>query len=155
MATYKQKLHQSGTHLSCLLFKVELIVNGKKVMMQQNQAEPHPFTALLDTGATKTYIGKGLLDHLGLKPIQQPINEQESVATASGKKRTPVNIYKGITIVFPNGLDQFSIDIRSTGAKYREELKTDYEIVIGMDILTKGIFTVSGESEYNLEFPDK
>ena len=91
--------------------------------------ESKKFTAIWDTGATGTVITRKVVDDCGLKPIGVA-----KVHTASGESLTQVylaSIFLPNRVVFP----QLRV--------IEGEIAGNAEVLIGMDIISKGDFAVT------------
>jgi predicted aspartyl protease len=93
---------------------------------------PHPeikgFTALWDTGATGTVITKNVVDQLGLQPTGMV-----QVFHADGD--TYVNTYL-VNVLLPNSIGVHTLAVT-------EGKLTGMDVLIGMDIITQGDFSIS------------
>ena len=87
--------------------------------------------AAWDTGATNTVIAPEIVAALGLKP-----NGKQAVSTLNGI--IDVNTYL-IDLCFENGYKIANLRVLS-GDDYSE---FDYDVLVGMDVITKGDFVVS------------
>lgn len=87
--------------------------------------------AAWDTGATNTVITPEIVTALGLKP-----SEKHAVSTLNGI--IEVNTYL-IDLCFENGYKINNLQVFS-GEDYSD---FDYDVLIGMDIITQGDFCVS------------
>lgn len=84
--------------------------------------------ALWDTGATCTAISSNIVNALGLKPVDKAENY-----TAAGKR--VVDVYY-IDIILPNR-------VRIQDVKVTECILADFDVLIGMDIISMGDFAIS------------
>lgn len=97
--------------------------------------------AIWDTGATNTVITKEVAEALGLKPIGTT-----KVSHAGGVDNTPVYL---INITLPN-------KITITSLKVTEGKLRGTQVLIGMDIISGGDFSVShagGETKFSFQIP--
>lgn len=91
----------------------------------------HPFAAIWDTGASASAISQKVVDACGLAPTGMTM-----VQTAAGLE--PAETYL-INVALPNGVG-FAI-LQVTKAK----LGDDNDVLIGMDIISQGDFTVTNK----------
>lgn len=108
--------------------------------------KPHPkvekFNAIWDTGATGTVITKKVVDALGLKPVSKT-----KVRHANGE--SIVNVYY-INLFLPNQVAFKFIPV-TEGI-----LGDDADVLIGMDVITKGDFAVTnynGKTTFSFRVP--
>ena len=86
------------------------------------------FEGLWDTGASGTVISKNVVDKLGLKPISKA-----KVHHANGE--SIVNVY-AINLFLPN-------QVAFNFVKVTEGILNDLDLLIGMDIITMGDFSIT------------
>lgn len=101
----------------------------------------HIFTALWDTGATVSVISQGVVDACGLKPIA-PV-EVHGVHGPSMTAAFIVNLRLPNSVTFPGLFVTLGV------------LK-DADVLIGMDIITKGDFAVTnfdGRTTFTFRMP--
>lgn len=101
----------------------------------------HTFTALWDTGATVSVISQQVVDACGLKPIA-PV-EVHGVHGPSMTSAYLVNLWLPSNVLFPGLLVTLGV------------LK-DADVLIGMDIITKGDFAVTnfeGRTTFTFRMP--
>jgi predicted aspartyl protease len=106
------------------------------------QPEIEKFFAIWDTGATGTVITKKVVDALGLKPVSKT-----KVRHANGE--AIVNVYY-INLFLPNQV-AFNFIPVTEGV-----LGDDASVLIGMDVITKGDFSVSnfnGKTTFSFRVP--
>ena len=99
------------------------------------------FNALWDTGATGTVISEKVVQALGLKSTGKEI-----VYHANG--RSKVDTYS-INILLPN-----NVDFRAL--KVTEGVLNNIDVLIGMDIISKGDFAVTtsqGKTKFSFQIP--
>lgn len=100
------------------------------------------FTAIWDTGATKTAITRKVVDECDLKPIGMVV-----VHTAGGSVRCNkylVNVYLPNRVVIPD------VEVNEV------ELVGDSDVLIGMDIIGTGDFAVTnkdGKTTFSFRVP--
>jgi len=120
------------------------VIAGGEVGKLQSSAVLCPSDLVLwDTGATDTVISKTVVDGLGLKPIGRTCLEG-----VFGMEEA--YIYK-ISICTETGMI-FS-DIEAICAE-----KSTYDLVIGMDIISRGDFAVTnkdGQTWFSFRYPSK
>jgi hypothetical protein len=152
MPRHTQPIHR-GTdphgvvHHYCLLPLVEIFLHGQPLEIIVNNIRVAEFTALLDTGASNTFIGQGMADHARLQRLRE-----ENATMGHGS--APISVYETVNFRLPHGLGEFPIQPRTSGARY-VDLGVGYQMIIGMDILNQGIFCIDGfADEYALTFPD-
>lgn len=100
--------------------------------------------AAWDTGATNTVITPEIVKALGLKP-----SEKQVVSTLNGI--IDVNTYV-IDLCFENGYKIANLCVFS-GDEYSD---FDYDVLIGMDVITQGDFvvsTVNNETVFSFRMP--
>jgi predicted aspartyl protease len=100
--------------------------------------------AAWDTGATNTVITPEIVDALGLEP-----SEKHAVSTLNGI--IEVNTYL-IDLCFENGYRIANLRVLS-GEDYSD---FDYDVLIGMDVITQGDFVVStlnSETSFSFRMP--
>jgi predicted aspartyl protease len=109
------------------------------------QGGKHPeisqFTALWDTGASGTVISKAVVDKLALKPIGK-----SKVFHANGE--SIVNVY-AINLFLPN-------QVAFQFIKVTEGVLSGFDLLIGMDIITIGDFSISnvgGKTTFSFRVP--
>jgi len=90
------------------------------------------YIGLWDTGATGSIITRKVINELNLKPTGITL-----VRNTSGTKYEPM--YK-INIVLPNSVGISFLDVT-------EGILTDFDVLIGMDIICKGDFAISNSDE--------
>lgn len=97
------------------------------------QGLPHPeiktFTAIWDTGASSSAISQRVVDELGLVPTGWGFSD-----TALG--RAKVQKY-GVNIILPSNVGFTSIEVSCNNMKV--------DVLIGMDIITKGDFSITNK----------
>ena len=99
--------------------------------------------AVWDTGATNTVISPDVVEALGLKPTGK-----SSISAYGGIVETCT--YK-IDICFDNGYRIQNLEVMS--GDY-----SDYDVLIGMDVITQGDFfisTVNGKTSFCFRIPSK
>lgn len=90
------------------------------------------YNAIWDTGATNTVISEKIIDECGLKPIGMAVVHTSERTTKS--KVYIVNIMLPLKIGFPF--------VQVTKGK----LSNDIDVLIGMDIITRGDFAVTNKN---------
>ena len=85
-----------------------------------------------DTGATNTIISSAVIDALGLKPVRQ--TQIEGVGGCMDSSVYKINIYVDGCLEF-TGIEALSGDIG------------DYDVIIGMDIITLGDFVITNKDD--------
>ncbi len=108
----------------------------------KNPPPSHEFIALWDTGATNTVISERVVNECGLKPIGMT-----KVHHAGGTDTTEVFL---VNIILPNnvGISQLRV---SKGVLF-----DDVEMLIGMDILNRGDFSLTnkdGKTTFSFRMP--
>jgi len=120
---------------------VSLPINPK--LPKSPSSKPFKFTALWDTGATSTVISKSVATALNLTPIGKGMSYH-----AGGSSQ--VNVYM-ISIMLPNKVlfhSQEVIEAELNGC----------DILIGMDIITTGDFSISnfeGKTTFSFRIPSQ
>lgn len=110
----------------------------------------HQFTALVDTGATRTAISRNVINKVGLKPFGQ--------IEVGNVKRTETHdtflFYVGVwpdrsndlpSAVFGIGNEIMGID--GGDSRY-------YDVLLGMDIIAQGSLKLKLDGVFELGFPD-
>lgn len=107
-----------------------------------HDSPPHSeIKALWDTGATGTVISKNLAEKLKLKP-----HGQAKSYHVNGEYMT--NIYY-VNIVLPNSIGFAALRVT-------EGDLPDFDVLIGMDIITRGDFAISqstGKTKFTFQMP--
>lgn len=99
---------------------------------------------LLDTGATRTFIGREIVQQMELFS-----NEFEITYGNTGESYS--KIYRKLRIRLPNFPQGFLVDAVCTGAHYGETLP--FNFIIGMDIIKRGNFSIDSETKkFTLDF---
>ena len=109
-----------------------------------NRRYCHIENAAWDTGATNTVITPEIVNALGLKP-----SDKHAVSTLNGI--IEVNTYL-IDLCFENGYKIANLRVFS-GEDYSD---FDYDVLIGMDVITHGDFvvsTVNNETVFSFRMP--
>lgn len=104
-------------------------------------SEVHNFTSLWDTGASCSVISKNVVDTLDLKPIGKA-----KVFHANGE--SIVNMY-ALNLQLPNS-------IATPFVKATEGIFNGFDLLIGMDIITLGDFSISnvgGKTTFSFRIP--
>ena len=107
--------------------------------------EPKIWTAVWDTGSSNTVISERIVFDIGLTPVG------EVSARVMGESRLS-NVYI-VSIGLPNGLKV--PDLQVIGGDFSED---DFDILIGMDIITLGDFAVTnanGKTVFSFRYPPK
>ena len=105
----------------------DVLVLPSSVFSNQNTM-PRMWTAIWDTGATKSCIAKRIVDELNLIAVGRT-----SIGTANGI--TDANTYL-VDIGLPNGVTVKNILVTCADLG-------DDDVLIGMDIITKGDFSIT------------
>lgn len=114
--------------------------SSEKIKLKDHKAKK--YKAIWDTGATGTAITQKVVDECALKPIGVV-----NVHTAAGLNKTNlylINVWLPNKIIIPN--------VRATLGK----MGTDVNVLIGMDIISKGDFAVTnikGKTVFSFRFP--
>lgn len=119
---------------ACAAFDPNVLPSGSRPTME-------PFVAIWDTGATMSAITESVVTKCGLKPIG--MIQVEGVGGLQDSETYVINI--GL----PNGVGFPSVTV--TLAKIR-----DAQMLIGMDIITKGDFAVTnvgGNTTFSFRIP--
>jgi hypothetical protein len=106
--------------------------------------ESQYFQAIWDTGATGSVITQAVVDACGLKPIGMTV--MRGVHGAATTEKYLVNF--GL----PNGVGIPNVTV------VRGDLGTDVQILIGMDIITRGDFAITnvgGVTRFSFRFPSR
>ena len=102
--------------------------------------------AAWDTGATNTVITPEIVTALGLKP-----SDKNAVSTLNGIINVDTYL---IDLCFENGYKIANLRVFSS----EDYSDFDYDVLIGMDVITKGDFvvsTVNGETTFSFRMPAK
>jgi len=108
----------------------------------QYKINPTNFKALWDTGATDTVVSKKVVDALKLQPTGIT-----GMVHADGK--TTVNTHS-VSIFLPNDVVISAIRVLECN------LPSDIDILIGMDIISKGDFAITssnGKTKFSFQMP--
>ena len=100
----------------------------KRVLVSGCEVE----STVWDTGATNTIISSAVIDALGLKPVRQ--TQIEGVGGCMDSSVYKINIYVDGCLEF-TGIEALSGDIG------------DYDVIIGMDIITLGNFVITNKDD--------
>lgn len=110
--------------------------------------QPHPpmstFPGIWDTGATASVVSRRVIDKCGLKPTGMA-----QAHTAGGI--VPTETYL-VNIMLPNGVGFSNITVT------RGDLSEGADILIGMDIITRGDFVITnknGNTVFSFRFPSQ
>lgn len=95
----------------------------------ENRPPANEYKAIWDTGATSTVITQRVADECGLQPTGMAI-----VHTASGLDKTETYL---VNVLLPNKVGVANVKVT------RGKIGGDAEVLIGMDIITKGDFAIS------------
>lgn len=118
---------------------VSASLNGNLVTVSQ-------LMGLLDTGASRTVLGQGVVNQLGLLP-----NDWEQINTPSGSSYACLFSDIEITFTQKNKTKTFKKKVACAGIPYGANGMVN--MLIGMDIIGDGLFSVNGFSNsYRLEF---
>lgn len=118
----------------------DVLVLPSSVFSNQNTM-PRMWTAIWDTGATKSCIAKRIVDELNLIAVGRT-----SIGTANGI--TDANTYL-VDIGLPNGVTVKNILVTCADLG-------DDDVLIGMDIITKGDFSITnykGKTVFSFRTP--
>lgn len=103
-------------------------------ILNSNQKEPiHKIKAIWDTGATNTTITKALATKLKLKPVGK--------VTVKGVNSTSIENTYLLDIYLPNKIVVKVLNVTECSA-----LSSDFEMLIGMDIIGLGDFAVTNKN---------
>ena len=130
----------TGKGLLCVLRSKITIIADKKI--NPNGLSKTYDYGTWDTGATNTAISDRIAKELNLTPTGKI-----KIGTANGEKI--VNKYI-IDIILPNNLCIKNVEVSGV------DLTADTDILIGMDIITKGDFSVTsvnGNTTFSYRFP--
>lgn len=150
MKKYTAPLHHitdkhGVVHFSCRIPGVELFYKGQRVEVRIGKKTVSQFTAVLDTGASNTYVAQGIIVALKMKASRKDVVRTGNAKVTSG-------VYDQTSVRLPGNLGQFDLQIRST-PNFKAVLDEDYQLLIGMDILSKGKLIVDGKAGvFMLEF---
>ncbi len=99
------------------------------------------YIALWDTGATKTVISKQVINDLQIQPIGEELTH--GVSHSEKSKIYIVNICLPCNIIFPN--------VKVVGG-----VLDGYDVLIGMDIISKGDFAITHKdkkTKFSFQYP--
>jgi len=136
--------------LDGLVWKVIFISSD---IEQPHEGRVHLCDALVDTGATKTAIAKSVADELQLKP-----SGKIDMQTAGGL--VSCNVYDvKLGLLIPTGQDQvgniqgqIQIIEKTIRAPEFDSGSGAYKALIGRDILSSGVLTLSPDGHYSFAF---
>jgi hypothetical protein len=109
----------------------------------------HQFTALVDTGATRTAISQNVIDKVGLQPRGQ-------IEVGNVKRTEPHETFMFFVGVWPESEDGSPSAVFGIGD---EILGIDggdsryYDVLLGMDIVRRGSFILRLDGTFELGFP--
>ena len=115
----------------------------------------HICNALVDTGASRTCISRAVIDSLGLQPMGKA-----GVQTAAGP--IDANAYD-VHVAFLLGIEQNPDGTTSYQAQMTNKMantqalefdagKSEYQGLIGLDILKEGVLTVSFDGHFSFSY---
>lgn len=142
MAIFHEQLHQNG--LSFLIG-----VSIQRTLPSGETLSVPNLIALLDTGATNTVLGQGIVNRLELIPDRWTTSGTPNNANAH------MCLFDNINIIFPNDTKIFhNRTVSCTGRPFHTGGLM--HLIIGMDILRQGTFLVNGlTNSFILEFPER
>ncbi len=133
-----------------LVWKVVFISSD---IEQPEKGRMHLCDALVDTGASKTAITKSVVDKLQLKP-----SGKIDLQTAGGIVSSNVYDVK-LGLLIPTGQDQvgniqgnIQIMEKTIRAPEFDSGNSPYKALIGRDILSSGVLTLSHDGHYSFAF---
>lgn len=104
------------------------------------------YTGLLDTGATSSWISPKVITDLGLVELMK-----ERVSFAMNEQMATVYLFRlGLFAgqPLPGGLPYVFAETRGFKLNQRD----DFDVILGMDILSQGDFTMKRLGEWSLTF---
>lgn len=104
------------------------------------------YTALLDTGATTSWISPKVIEELGLVELMK-----ERVSFAMSEEIASVFLFRlGLFVDQKNpvGLPYVFAETRGFSLK----LRNDFDVILGMDVLAQGDFAMSRSGDWSLKF---
>jgi hypothetical protein len=110
----------------------------------------HQFTALVDTGATRTAISQNVVNRAGLVSRGQ-------ISVGNVKRTEMHETYIFYVGVWPESADGTPSAVYGVGDEIMGIDGGDsryYDILLGMDIITKAAFRINLDHGFELAFPD-
>ena len=126
MATINKKYTDRANAIQTNCVITPYFVKGKSTFVPGCEVE----STVWDTGATNTIISAAVIEALGLKPIET--SQIEGVGGIMESSVYKINIYLENNVEF-TAIEALSGDIG------------DYDLIIGMDIITLGDFVISNK----------
>lgn len=104
------------------------------------------FTGLLDTGATTSWISPRVIAELELVELMK-----ERVSFAMSEETASVYLFRVGLFgdAARTGLPYVFAEVRG----FRLRQRSDFDVIIGMDLLSQGNFALSSSGKWTLEFP--
>jgi Aspartyl protease len=101
--------------------------------------------ALLDTGASSTCISQKVINDLSLTPIGKvPAGHAQGIAAAVNQYQFQVVFAFPIGAPTPTGITPTQIMPNAvTGIEFVPQPGSPYDVLLGRDILCRGVFTMS------------
>ena len=137
MATINKKYTDRANAIQTNCVITPYFVKGQSTFVPGCEVE----STVWDTGATNTVISGQVIDALSLKPIEK--SQIEGVGGIMDSSVYKINIYLENNVEFI-GIEALSGDIG------------DYDLIIGMDMITLGDFVISnkdGETWFSFRHP--
>ena len=111
----------------------------------------HMFDALLDTGATNACISRRVVSEVGLYPTGKSM-----MIGATGERETDEHFF-GIAFVTseepqPTGEISRQLEVRPVRGMLFDNGPSQFDVLIGRDILCQGVFTMSFDGHFTLSF---
>lgn len=104
----------------------------------QNEVHLIGFSALLDTGASRTCVSPSVISQAGLKPISRTIIQTAAGPSEVNQYQADIILQMGSTITFSNFIiTEFSCPETSP-----------FQALLGMDVVMSGCLTVSFDGRY-------
>ena len=129
--------------LRALIAPVEVAAAFSLTEQSTKPPQLYPFKAIWDTGATNTVITPTVVQQCGLKPI--------SIAQVQGVHGASLTSVYLISIMLPH-------KVGFTGVRVTEGKFVGAEVLIGMDIISKGDFAISnfeGKTVFTFRSPSQ
>jgi hypothetical protein len=136
------------------LIRVEGRHDGRRILLQvailrsDNPADltHRVYTGLLDTGATTSWISPNVIDGLGLVELMK-----DRVSFAMSEQMAAAYLFR--VGLFADGSTAGSLPyVFAETRGFRLSPRPDFDVILGMDILSQGTFGMLSTGNWHLEF---
>ena len=104
------------------------------------------FTGLLDTGATSSWISPRVIEKLGLVELMK-----ERVSFAMDEQVAEVYLFRLGLFAGEDGVNGLPYVFAETRG-FRLKQRNDFDVILGMDILSQGDFSLTRSGKWTLTF---